>query len=196
MHPPLRARLQTGPLQGKQILVYEVDWSAEVHQLTDGRYMLRVGDDNLPFDARDIEAMKEAKRRRVTESRFLAAASLADLDLTLVCRLARRGERKETPGEVLLRYRLAERRNGRLVLTLAALLLFGKDPGRWHPRCGIDFVKFEGKERRVGAALNIVKRERLDAPLVRLIEAPKNCSNSALRIPGTPHARRPRFTRA
>ena len=50
------------------------------------------------------------------------------------------------------------------------MLLFGKDPGRWHARCDIDFVKYEGKERRTGAALNIVKRERIEAPLVRLIE--------------------------
>lgn len=56
------------------------------------------------------------------------------------------------------------------MLTLAALLLFGKDPGRWHPRCGIDFVKYEGTERKAGAELNIVKRERIEAPLALLIE--------------------------
>jgi ATP-dependent DNA helicase RecG len=53
---------------------------------------------------------------------------------------------------------------------MAALLLFGKDPGCWHPRCGIDFVKYEGTERRVGTALNIIKRERIEGPLVLLIE--------------------------
>jgi hypothetical protein len=29
-----------------------------------------------------------------------------------------------------------------------------RDPSRWHPRCGIDFVKYEGTERRHGGALN------------------------------------------
>jgi ATP-dependent DNA helicase RecG len=56
------------------------------------------------------------------------------------------------------------------VLTLAALLLFGKDPGRWHPRCGIDFVKYEGTKRRYGAELNVVKRQWIEAPLIVLIE--------------------------
>jgi ATP-dependent DNA helicase RecG len=170
IRPPLRARIQEGRLEGKPIILFEVDWSINVHQLTDGRYLLRVDDKNVPFPARDIEAMKEGKRRRVTETRFIPEASLADLDLPLLDRLAERQGMAGPPEEILARYRLAEARNGKTVLTLAALLLFGKDPGRWHPRCGIDFVKYEGSERRVGVELNIVKRERLETPLVLLIE--------------------------
>ncbi|MCX5916925.1 MAG: putative DNA binding domain-containing protein [Deltaproteobacteria bacterium] len=170
MRPPLRARIQEGSLEGKAVMLFEVDWSMDVHQITDGRYLLRVDDKNVPFPARDIEAMKEGKRRRVTETRFIPEASLADLDLPLLNRLAERQGMAASPEEILTRYRLAEGRNGKTVLTLAALLLFGKDPGRWHPRCGIDFVKYEGAQRRVGAELNIIKRERLEAPLVLLIE--------------------------
>jgi ATP-dependent DNA helicase RecG len=170
IRPPLRARIQEGSLEGKPIILFEVDWSMNVHQLTDGRYLLRVDDKNVPFPARDIEAMKEGKRRRVTETRFIPEASLADLDLPLLNRLAERQGTAASPEEILTRYRLAEGRNGKTVLTLAALLLFGKDPGRWHPRCGIDFVKHEGTQRGVGAELNIIKRERLEAPLVLLIE--------------------------
>lgn len=170
IRPPVRARIQEGKLRGKAVLVFEVDWSMEAHQLTDGRYLLRVDDENVPFPARDIEAMKEGKRRRLTETRFITEATLANLDLELVGRLGERHGIKASPVEILSRYRLAEGRNGKSVLTLAALLLFGIDPGQWHPRCGIDFVKYEGTERRVGTGLNIVKRERIEAPLVLLIE--------------------------
>jgi len=170
VRPPLRVHVQEGKIEGKPILFFEVDWSMEVHQTTDGRYLLRVDDENVPFPARDIEAMKEGKRRRVTETRFVTEATLADLDLLLVTKLAERQGTPATAEEVLSRYHLAEGRNGKTALTLAALLLFGKDPRRWHPRCGIDFVKYEGTERRVGADLNIIKRERIEAPLVLLIE--------------------------
>ncbi len=105
----------------------------DVHQLTDGRYLLRVDDKNVPFLARDIEAMKDGKRRRVTETRFMPEASLADLDLPLLNRLAERQGIAASPEEILTRYRLAEGRNGKTMFTLAALLLFGKDPGRWGP---------------------------------------------------------------
>jgi len=53
---------------------------------------------------------------------------------------------------------------------MAALLLFAKDPSRWHPRGGIDFVKYEGTDRQHGSSLNVVKRIRFEAPLVRLID--------------------------
>jgi len=170
IRPPLKARVREGELQGKKILLFETDWSPEVHQLTDGRYLLRISDSNMPFPADQIEAIKAGKRRRVAEARFVPEASVADLDESLLAELRERTGLLVSNAELLRHYRLAEPRDGRLVLSLAALLLFGKDPGRWHPRCGIDFVKYEGTERRFGAELNIVRRERLEAPLVRLIE--------------------------
>ena len=170
VRPPLRTCIETPTLHGVHLLVFEVDWSPEAHQLTDGRYLLRVGDQNQPFPAEQIEALKAGKRRRIAEVRIVPEASLADLDVALLGRLREHTGSALSNEELLLRYRLADSRNGRLVLTLAALLLFGKDPGRWHPRCGTDFVKYEGTERRYGAKLNIVKREWLEAPLITLIE--------------------------
>jgi len=76
-----------------------------------------------------------------------------------------------THEEILTHYRLAERVNGELRLTLAALLLFAKDPGRWHPRCGIELIRWQGTKRGTGDQLNITKRIRIEAiPLVRLVQ--------------------------
>jgi len=168
--PPLKARHQWVQLDNAQILVFEVDWSPEVHHLSDGRYLLRIGDKNMPFPASDIAAMKEGKRRRVTESRFIPEASLNDLDPALFDELRKRTGLSLSNEDLLFHYRLAERRNGKLVLSLAALLLFAKDPIRWQPACYVDFVKWEGAERRFGPDLNVVKRARIEAPLPKLIE--------------------------
>lgn len=168
--PPLKARHRRVQLDDVQILVFEVDWSPEVHRLSDGRYLLRIGDKNMPFPAPDIEAMKEGKRRRATESRFIPEASMSDLDPALFDELRKRTGLSLSNEDLLLHYRLAEPRNGRLVLSMAALLLFAKDPIRWHPACYVDFVKWEGTERRFGPDLNVVKRHRIEAPLPKLIE--------------------------
>jgi ATP-dependent DNA helicase RecG len=170
IRPRLSFRLEEVTLEGRRVWVFETDWSAEVHQLTDGRYLLRVGSHSLPFPARDIEAMKRSRLQRVTEMQFLPDATLADLDIGLLQELARKSGMELPPEELLVHYRLAEKVNGRLRLTLAAVLLLAKDPTRWHPRCGIEFVRWEGTERRTGTELNIVKRIRIEAPLVRLIE--------------------------
>ena len=78
---------------------------------------------------------------------------------------------------MLYRFRLLDYEDGRPKVKLAALLLFGKDPLRWHPRCGIDFVKYEGTESKVVRELNIIKRARIELPLIRLIdEAYENIS--------------------
>lgn len=167
---PLNPIVTDSVIDGKPVLLFEVDWSMEVHQLTDGRYLLRVDDKNIPFDAKDIEAIKEGKRRRIAEMKFIPEARLSDLDFGLIAGFGGKVGMKDSPEAILSKYRLIEGRNGSTALTLASLLLFGKDPGKWHPRCGIDFVKYEGTDRRVGAKLNIIKRERLEAPLVLLIE--------------------------
>ncbi len=170
IRPQLNFRFVKIGLEGRRVWIFETDWSAEAHQLTDGRYLLRVGSQNLPFPARDIEAMKRSRLERATEMQFIPDATLADLDLALVQELAHKSGISLSPEELLVHYRLAEKVNGRLRLTLAAVLLFAKDPTRWHPRCGIELIRWEGTERRTGAELNIVKRIRIEAPLVRLIE--------------------------
>jgi len=170
VRPRLSFRFSEVPLEGQRVWVFETDWSAEVHQLTDGRYLLRVGSQSLPFPAGDIEAMKRSRLQRATEMQFLPDATFADLDPALVEELARRSGMPLPPEDLLVRYQLAEKINGQLRLTLAAVLLFARDPTRWHPRCGMEFIRWEGTERRTGAELNIVKRIRMEAPLVRLLE--------------------------
>jgi ATP-dependent DNA helicase RecG len=92
------------------------------------------------------------------------------LDLDLVASLAPKLGVNGSPEEILRHYRLVEVRNGRFVPCLAGLLLFGKDPLHWHLRCGIDFARWEGTERRTGAEFNIVKRFRIEHPLAVLPE--------------------------
>ena len=87
IRPPIKTHSQWVKVDNVKVLVFEVDWSPEVHQLTDGRYLLRVGDQNLPFPASDIIAMKEGKRRRVIETQFMGGASLGDLDEGLLNQL-------------------------------------------------------------------------------------------------------------
>ncbi len=83
IRPLIKTHHQWANVDKIKVLVFDVDWSQEVHQLTDGCYLLRVGDQNLPFPASDIAAMKEGKRRRATEAQFIGEASLNELDKDL-----------------------------------------------------------------------------------------------------------------
>jgi ATP-dependent DNA helicase RecG len=156
---------------GDRLLVFDVGPSMVVHQLTDGRYVMRQDDQNLPFRADAIEAIKSARQQTAADAVFVREAGMADIDADLVAEFAKRIGSRLSTGDLLLHFRLAEKLNGGLVLRLAALLLFGKDPIRWHPVCYIDFVKWAGTKREFGADLNVVNRQRVEGPLPTLIQS-------------------------
>jgi len=150
------------------LLHFRVEWSPMVHQLSDGRYLYRMRDSNMPFDAKKISALKSSKAQGLFEMAFPPGASLKDIDIELVDSLDLNRLDRDTTIDLLVRFRLVEKHDGHVTPNLACLLLFGKDPVKWHPRCGIDFLRWEGTERKGGAELNIEKRIRIEAPLAAL----------------------------
>ncbi len=168
--PPLRANINEISFQGKRLFLFTVNWMPDVYQLTDGRYLLRIGDSNTPFPADQIELLKSGKRKAIFESRIEPSASWNDISKELVVDFGKRIGIDKSPEEISFEYRLIDYDNGNPKFKLATLLLFGKDPLRWHPRCGVDFIKYEGTERKVGRELNIIKRARIESPLVKLVE--------------------------
>ena len=169
--PPLRFQARrvvaTGDLL---VLCFSVDWSPDVHRLADSRTLLRVGDANHPFPSEKIAALKALKVQGLLERSFPPGAALEDIDLDIVTHVAARVAPGSSSEQYLLSRRLVDSRHDRLIPTLAGLLLFGKDPLRWHPRCYVDIARFEGTARRTGAAFNLVKRVRVEAPIALLIQ--------------------------
>jgi ATP-dependent DNA helicase RecG len=153
-----------------QLLYFRVEWSPEVHRLADGRYLLRVNDNNVPFPADQIAALKSSKALGLIERSFPVGATINDIDLALVTSAMAKAGSFESEIEYLTDRQLIDLRNEQAIPRLAALLLFSKSPSHWHLRCGIDFVKWDGTTRRHGAALNISKRIHVEAPLAILIE--------------------------
>ncbi len=170
IRPQLKPKIEIVDYEGKKIWVFQQDWIPTVHQLSDGRYLYRIGDTNVPFPADQIEAIKLAKRQAAFEMRIVPTATMNDLDGELIQKTAEQLEIKDTIENFLLRYHFLEWENGTPKIPLAALLLFGKSPLRWHPRCGIDFIRYEGTDRRYGREINIVKRVRIEVPLIKIIE--------------------------
>ena len=168
--PPLRVSIKEILFHGKRLFLFTVNWMPNVYQLSDGRYLLRIGDSNMPFPADQIELLKSGKRKAVFESHIEPTASWNDISKELILDFGKRVGINKSPKEILFEYRLIDYDNGNPKFKLATLLLFGKEPLRWHPRCGIDFIKYEGTERKVGRELNIIKRARIELPLVKLIE--------------------------
>jgi len=169
--PPLTPSCQRMRLGNLVLLKFEVGSSLEVHRVSGGRAFYRIGTENpsLPFE--QIQSLKESKKYFFYEREHRLEATWEDLDLDAVAAFAEKIQDPRDPKAILAQpYHLVDNSREKSSLTMAALLLFARDPFRWHPRCGIDFVKYEGRERRHGADFNVVKRIRFEAPLCRLID--------------------------
>jgi ATP-dependent DNA helicase RecG len=171
LSPPLFPSCQRAQLGNLTLLKFEVGSSPEVHRLTGGRTFYRIATESPSIPAEQIQSLRESKRHFLFERQLVLDAGWDDLDLGAVQTLAEKTQDPRDGKTLLARgYHLLDVSRERPSPTIAALLLFAKDPSRWHPRCGIDFVKYEGTERQHGASLNVVKRIRFEAPLCRLID--------------------------
>lgn len=171
LNPPLSPSCGRAQLGNLLLLKFEISPSPEVHRIAGGRAFYRVATENPALPPEQIQSLKESKRNVFYERQSVLEAGLDDLDLAAVESLAEKIGDPRNPETVLGHvYHLIDTSRERRSLTMAALLLFAKEPSRWHPRCGIDFVKYEGTEKLYGGALNVVKRIRFEAPLCRLID--------------------------
>jgi len=167
--PPLQLEI---PPEGRagQVLPITVKPSPLVHLLRNGKGYIRVGGQNIPISREKMAALRESKLEAAHEREVLLKSSLEDLDRDLVAEFIQRSQTQGAAERILHRaYGLIEYRDGQPLLTRAAAYLFGKDPLRWHPRPGVDFVRFEGNEKGNGSEHNVVERIRIEAPILRLI---------------------------
>jgi len=171
LSPPLHPSCQKMPLGNLVLLKFEVGSSLEVHRVAGGRTFYRVATENPSLPPEQIQNLKDSKRYFFYERQHVLDASWEDLDDTAIAAFTEKVDDPRDPKVILGQaYHLVDSSRDKTSLTMAALLLFAKDPSRWHPRCGIDFVKYEGTERQHGSSLNVVKRIRFEAPLCRLID--------------------------
>jgi ATP-dependent DNA helicase RecG len=169
--PPLNPTSEKIRLGNLLLIKFSVASALEVYRVTGGRSFYRIATETPPLPAEQIHSLREAKRSVIYERQQPLNAGYDDLDETAIAALKARIQDCRAPEAILARsYHLLDTSRGRPTPNMAGLLLFAKDPSLWHPRCGIDFVKYEGTERQHGALLNVVKRIRFEAPLVRLID--------------------------
>lgn len=166
--PALSEKLRLGNLV---LLKFEVAPGVEVSRVAGGRSFYRIAAETPALPAEQIQSLKDAKKTVLYERQQPLNAAWEDLDNHLLETFQTKLNDPRPPEQLLSQsYHLCDSSRARPVPNLAGLLLFGKDPTLWHPRCGIDFVKYEGTERRHGTALNMVKRIRFEAPLARLVD--------------------------
>jgi len=174
LRPQLAPSCEKVKLGNLQLLKFEVGSGLDIYRIAGSRSFYRVAAETVALPAEQIQALKEAKKSVFYERQQALNATWYDLDQELVQSFVDKvqGGQSAKDAQTVLgqTYHLLDTSRAIPCPNMAALLLFAKDPSRWHPRGGIDFVKYEGAERQHGASLNVVKRIHFEAPLIRLID--------------------------
>ena len=171
LRPELSPACEKVRLGNLQLLRFEVTSGLEIYRIAGGRSFYRIAAETASLAAEQIHALKEAKKSVFYERQQALNATWFDLDVDLVQSFVRKTQEGKDPQAALSQnYHLIDQSRSLPTPNMAALLLFAKDPNRWHPRAGVDFVKYDGTERQHGSSLNVVKRIRFEAPLVRLVD--------------------------
>ncbi len=171
LNPPLDPLYERIDLGNLLLLRFEVTPGLEVRRVASGRTFYRVASENPAVPPEQIRRLKEARLSYSFERQRIDRATWDDLDPVSLESFNERVGAPTHPRATLARpYHLVGGSADRPEISMAALLLLAKEPSQWHPRCGIDFVKYEGTERGYGESLNVVRRVRIEQPLWVLID--------------------------
>lgn len=152
---------------------------------------LRQGDINhkVTFDER--QSLEDDKNIRKFESRVVEEAVLQDLDKNLIEQYADLVDfdlKNKNIWDLLFSKGFAKRTftddqhiNFVYRLTHAGILVFGKEPTAFLPNARIRFIRYEGREKKTGADMNIIKQVDITGPLPNMLKQVQDTIKSQLR---------------
>ena len=163
----LGAKVHSVSIDGQRVLLFRVqEYPAEAVVTADGRCMGRRGASSMPMRPQQVGARRQDRLGELLyESQPVPGANLNDLDLEPLQRAGARTQPHildlltRSPESLLRYWNLVEQRNGSIVLRRAALLLFAREPLRWHPNNRIRLRRVHGADPGYGRTLRTRDQE-------------------------------------
>ena len=146
--------------EGKKdhVLLMHIEASSLFHANQADEAFIRVGDKSKKLDFNDRLTLMYAKGVRYYEDEPVADASIEDLDMDFISQYCAKIGYGKTPEQyVRENKKFVTIKDGKDQISVAAILLFGKNPQLFFPRAFIRFIRYEGNEPLVGKDMNVVK---------------------------------------
>ena len=159
--------------EGKRdhVLLMHVEASPMFHANQADEAFVRVGDKNKKLDFNDRLTLMYAKGVRYYEDEPVADATIADLDLDFVREYCHRIGYAKSPEEyVRENKKFVTMKDGKEQVSVAAILLFGKNPQLFFPRAYIRFIRYDGTEALVGKDMNVIKDKIFEGRILDQVE--------------------------
>ena len=151
VEPEIYPGVEVVKAEGKDIIAVTVDESHEKPHLAYGRAFRRVGSVTKEISRAEYERLLRARGEQPFEQTVVRDATLDDLDEIKVQEFLRRKadySRTELPKapleRILSNLGAVVKRDGKLGITYAGLLFFGKEPQKFLKRSQLKLARFEG----------------------------------------------------
>lgn len=174
VHPDTPIRLKKSSIidyDGKKLIYFSVDKGLDYVYLTaKGECFQRRDKESVPTAAEKILNDRQEVSSKGYDREFVDAAKISDLDLELISKVSAGIIKNISPEKFLQYLDLAEFNGERLALRKAALLLFAKNPIKWHPRQQVRILKVRGTSEKSGDDYNITEIGEVVGNIFELIE--------------------------
>ena len=153
------------------VLLMHIEASPQFHANQADEAFVRVGDKNKKLDFNDRLTLMYAKGVRYYEDEPVADATIDDLDLDFVSEYCKRIGYTKSPEEyVRENKKFVTMKDGKEQVSVAAILLFGKNPQLFFPRAYIRFIRYDGTEALVGKDMNVIKDKIFEGRILEQVE--------------------------
>jgi ATP-dependent DNA helicase RecG len=153
------------------VLLMHIEASPQFHANQADEAFVRVGDKNKKLDFNDRLTLMYAKGVRYYEDEPVADATIDDLDLDFVGEYCKRIGYAKSPEEyVRENKKFVTMKDGKEQVSVAAILLFGKNPQIFFPRAYIRFIRYDGTEALVGKDMNVIKDKIFEGRILEQVE--------------------------
>ncbi len=133
---------------------------------------MRVGDKSrkLAFDER-VQLMYD-KGERSFEDTVVYGATVEDIDMDAVAKYVNLLGYSKSPLTYLREnnHFVTTNKNGEEVISVACMLLFGKNPQLFFPRARTRFIRYQGMDEKVGTEMNVIKDVTFEGTILQQIE--------------------------
>lgn len=152
------------------VLLMHIEPSMEVHANQADEVFMRVGDKSKKLTFEERMQLMYDKGERFFEDKPVPEADIEDIDLTFVEKYINQIGYSKTAMEYLRENKgFIKEKNGKIQISSAAILLFGKNPQLYFPRARVRFIRYEGIEERVGAQMNVIKDVVFEGNILKMI---------------------------
>lgn len=153
------------------IIVMHIESSMAVHANQADEAYIRVGDRSRKLSFEERTQLMYDKGERYFEDKSVPDAVIDDIDMEMVQSYIDKIGYGKTPLEYLKENKgFVKIKNGKEIISGAAILLFGKNPQLYFPRARIRFIRFDGTEEKVGAEMNVIKDVTFEGTILKMIQ--------------------------